>query len=524
MWERWVPVLDKRYRVLFRAAFGQGEAAAKAYRTWRAKVSLDDIDYPTKRILPLLVETSEKLGLQDEDTPRMRGIVKHFWISNVLRLQSLSAALAALDQIGVDALLLKGAALFARNEKLAAVRVTGDYDILVRRDDALRAIAALTAAGFDEEHSMRPDLFTDADFASFHGAHLVNGAHGSLDLHWRPLPDLPDPAYVDEMFAHAEFAQLAGRRVSIPGLADHLFLTVVKPEPWLVDETFYRAIEAAHILRDFKGKLDWERFERLVYRHRKGWMAASMLRMISKELQAPIPDGIIERIWRDAAPFPALELALRHNPSNLQRPFTRWALRAFDIARTEPVAATSSLGKMIAILFRSSLRAKAIRAAKQELLPWLGRSAELEELWRDYAARETDFGSASVVFPHGFSYPESGGRWTNSKFAVLEMPVDAPIDASVRVRLVVRPYLPPGAKRFAFDTATGTGRAELHVLTTKQDNRFETTVAARAVGIATRKAVIAFRLVDAACPSALGLADDPRLLGLCIQSVEIVQD
>ena len=292
------PILGRHHRVLLQAALGEGEAAANAYQNWRASVRLDDIDAAAYRVLPLLLTTAEKHGLQDLDERRLRGIAKHIWLSNMLRMQALSTALAALSVAGIRTLLLKGAALFARCEEFAAVRLTEDYDLLVHRSDAPRAINALTAAGFKSQFSLQADRFDVADFETIHAAHFVikSKRNSSLDLHWRPLPGLLDPGYVDDMFLHTEATTIAGCNVELASLANHLFLVVARPEPWEKNEMFARTVEAVQLLRVGGGRIGWTRFEHLVVKFGVECIAASMLRLVRDDLQAPVPDGLVERL------------------------------------------------------------------------------------------------------------------------------------------------------------------------------------------------------------------------------------
>ena len=247
---RFPALLDHRHTMLLRAALGEGQSAIDAYRRWRASEKLDDTDDTVYRILPLLLATGERAGLQDPDRPRLRGAVKHIWLSNMLRMQDLVEAKAALDAAGIDSLLIKGGALFARSEQFAALRAAGDYDLQVRRSDAPGAIRALTQASF-RGLGMRLDLFSNPDFdRDIHAVAMTKSHAGrAIDLHWRPLPTLFDEALVEDLFAHAEVAQLFVQKVRIPALADHLFLAVARPEPWDNKETFLRAIEIAHLLR-----------------------------------------------------------------------------------------------------------------------------------------------------------------------------------------------------------------------------------------------------------------------------------
>jgi len=131
--------LDRRYLTLFRAALGQGQTAIDAYQAWRASEPLDAADEVVYRTMPLLVATADMAGITDADTKRMRGVVKHVWLSNATRVRDVVEACAALKAAGIAALLIKGGALFARDASYMAKRMTGDYDLLVRRAEARRA-------------------------------------------------------------------------------------------------------------------------------------------------------------------------------------------------------------------------------------------------------------------------------------------------------------------------------------------------------------------------------------------------
>ena len=290
--------MDKEHRLLLRAALGDGAEAAEAYRLWRKNVQLDDIEGPAYRLMPLLLRTAEQYGLDDPDIRRMRGIGKHIWLSNLFRARALSTAIQALSKIGVDVLLIKGAALFARDESLAAVRMTEDYDLLIRRADAGRAFKALVEVGFKSLFGLHVEDLEDADFDRLLHAcpfALEPTATGALDIHWKPLPQLDDPHYIEEMFGDAEPARLGIQDVKVVSLADHLFLTLARADPWEKNEVFFRTIEAAQIIRIGQDTLDWQRLELLVSRFGYDANAANILQLIVDELKINVPDGLIEK-------------------------------------------------------------------------------------------------------------------------------------------------------------------------------------------------------------------------------------
>jgi hypothetical protein len=513
---RFPALLDQRHMMLLHAALGEGESAITAYRAWRASEKLDDTDDTIYRILPLLLATAEKAGLKEPEGPRMRGAVKHIWLSNMLRIRDLAEAKTVLDEAGVDSLLIKGGALFARTEDLAAMRAAGDYDLQIRRRDASRAVRALTHSSF-RGLGMRLDLFSESDFdRDIHAVAMTRKqANSALDLHWRPLPWLYQEDFVEELFAHAETAGLFGHKVLIPGLADHLFLAAVRPEPWETKEIFLRAIEMTHLLRSCGGQLDWERFEALVARYGMGWIAAPLLGLARDEVGAPMPEGLIERIWLDAMPGKAMELSLRCVRPELRRPWQRFVLAFLGSLRSQHQQHFSWRD----LLARPALLSKAFTASEMEL-PFFKNMA-FKRLWARRATDGLPSRGGGISFAQGFSIPEQGGRWTDAEVAVIEIAVEAPEHATIATELSIVPFLPPGTRAFKFDIYAGKGGPKRYKLTPRTPTPFRLTVNAPVVGKAAQKIVIALRMPNLNRPSESGHSIDHRLLGLFVESIRI---
>lgn len=117
-------LLSPSARLLLRAISHKGPEAVAAFREWRAIGPLDAAHGESHRILPLLVELIAREGLEDADLARMRGVAKQVWTNNVLRMRLLFDTLDLLDSCGIGAVLMKGAALFARAPELGASRPT----------------------------------------------------------------------------------------------------------------------------------------------------------------------------------------------------------------------------------------------------------------------------------------------------------------------------------------------------------------------------------------------------------------
>jgi hypothetical protein len=493
--------LDSHHRLLLRAAFSNGDSAVLAWQQWRNSVRLDDIDYASYRVIPILVQTAMTHGIVDPEMPRMKGIMRHTWLRNMLRVRSLAEALGALTEVGIEALVLKGAALFARYPHLAMIRGAGDYDIMVRREDAARAAGALVQIGFQPQ-VMRVDRFQTADFDKIHGTHFVKDEReGSLDLHWCPLPKWTDHRYIDEMFAHGEAGMLAGRAVRVPSLADHLFLTVARPEPWQSDEVLLRAVETTLILRGCSGSLDWNRFVFLANRFSVGAKARLMLRLVREATDTAVPDHALRALGYAQALSAVGEVALSRLPQTA-------------VLRMQTVILTQTKNARLRRWINRARNRKPVIEANDK---------SLERIWRARSQRCVDIDRHEPIFLEGFSFPEEAGRWTDGGLAVLVVPIDATSEGHVAVRLTALPFCAPGANTSVFDVCVGpnsTTRRSMHF----KDGVPAAFAADRAMVLeAPTRIVIVLRPLDAAAPAMFNLSDDVRLLGLMIQRVEIIQ-
>jgi len=513
--------LGLRHLTLFRAALGQGQTAIDAYQAWRASEPLDAADEVVYRTMPLLVATADMAGITDADTRRMRGVVKHVWLSNATRVRDVVEACAALKAAGIAALLIKGGALFARDESYMAKRMTGDYDLLVRRTEAPRAIEVLRQASF-RSHGMRVELFSESDFdRDIHAVAMSRaGLSRAIDLHWRALFWLDDESFAEELFSSAETATLLTHEVLIPGLAEHLAIAAMRPEPADQNEMVSRALEVvhvleSHVLQSAGAKVDWDRFRSIVTRYNGSLFAAQLLDVVAREMPALVPDGLVEQLWDYGPPGKSIEISVRAVPRAQRTPWQQFWVAFFAALRAR---------------FKSPFRWRdwpklpeaAMAAFDASVVDFpLFRDAVLKRIWQQTASAAYPLRGKGVWFGQGFSIPEDEGRWTDRQFAILEVPVDEQRLDSIAVALAVVPFLPPGTDSFPFAAYAGAGDV-LQLTAGRNDPMpFKFTLNAGIVGSSQPKIVVALRMLDARRPMDIGHSIDHRLLGLFVKSVSI---
>lgn len=180
------------------------------------------------RVLPTLAARLKACDvvLPSEDAGRIRRVAAQEFVRTALRLRGGAAALAALEANGIEAAAFKGMAVLTWLHQSKPVRSIQDVDLLVRPDDVSRAVAALTARGFQPKLGHVPFSEYLAFVRASPGAagneaiSLVGSDGTEIDLHWKL-----GAFDTERLLAAAQSVPLLGATVRVLAPADGLRLT-----------------------------------------------------------------------------------------------------------------------------------------------------------------------------------------------------------------------------------------------------------------------------------------------------------
>jgi hypothetical protein len=489
-------LLSEADQLIFRAATGSGKRALDAFHTWRAKLVIDELPPTALSAMPLLLELLKQHRIDDPQLGRMRGMGRHIWVSNRLQLTQLFETLDAIAAAGQTAVLLKGAALYARDPNSATKRRSNDYDILIEPASIGAVATALTKAGFS------PKIQTWADFdaglpesATAGVAICKPGFHGEIDLHLRPLPNIFDVYLTRRIVSAAEQATLQGRRVLIPTPAHHLFLALARCEPWDSTESFLRLLEGRFLLACSGDSIDW--FELLCLVHYYGLqpIALSYLSTIEHECELPVPPEVLKRLEESQTSSNRTEWALRRIPPAKLSPLQNRTLIQHDVRYHRARSGTLPPG-YVETLLSYPLQVSVARPL-------------LSVMWQFTHRRFHGEATGNPRFLYGFSYPEIEGRWTNARYAVVALPLTEAQKRGDRVRLKTQLFCPRGRSASVIATAgDGTIRQRSH------GEPLDLAVRCKSLPSLGGDALLLLWLPDAMSPNDAGESADQRMLGL----------
>jgi hypothetical protein len=425
--------LTEPQRLLLRAALEPPDSASERFAAWRRLVDLNTVAGTDYRLLPLVDQNIGSRLPEDALKQRLRGIARHAWLRNSLRLQLWLSITDRLTEQRVPFLLMKGTAMMVLLGDAAALRFVADCDLLVPVEYAPDAVAALLGLGLACPY-LEAGRIGAGDLRLLHGIGFTQPPDPVvvIDLHWRPLMEVGAEEFARDVFERSAVGTLAGRSVRIPA-ADDLFLhAAVHGTKWAEPARFDWMVDAIFILRRAGERLDWTRLWATAARYGLATILGDALDALSETL--PMPGGTSAWPPRPRRQPPWLE---RREARVRQKP--PLALSASDwlvLDRMRVRRGDVSLGAASSAVLRARHRA-----------PLLPSSAS-------HGAAAAGWGADRPLFVSGWSHAEPDGRWTDGSLATLAVR-RRPEDGVARLVLTSTAFVPPGQPRQRADIFVG---------------------------------------------------------------------
>jgi len=278
--------------LLLKAALFDGEPAREAWDAWRKRVALDDADFASQRLLPLLLDNLERLGVADPELGRYRSVARHVWLENQIHLNHAKQVLTLLKQAQIPAMTLKGlavAALYYGNPKL---RGMGDIDILVPFASVRDAAHILAEHGWDCEYDVTK--LSRNVLTLCHAMAFTNAQGASIDLHWHISHECCWPEADDLFWRYAQPLSLGGVETRTLSHTDQLFHTCIHggrpcdmpPIRWVADGAF--------IIR--KAEIDWQRLFEQAQEFQLVRRVQRTLLYLRDTMRVPVPDAALAQL------------------------------------------------------------------------------------------------------------------------------------------------------------------------------------------------------------------------------------
>ena len=208
--------------LLLKAVLAPGDEAVRCWKAWRAANDPEAVERPSRRLFPVAYRNLRDAGLSDRDLALLREAYEESQTKMHGKLAAARPVLEALVAAGVDPLVLKGAALTRFYAGDPAPRPMRDVDVLVPPSQVERAIATLSALGYEPAAGMALSCLARCAFRAGPGWLFVAPNAPDVDLHWHALHESRQPGADDDFWQGAISLDFQGMNVKAMNATDQL--------------------------------------------------------------------------------------------------------------------------------------------------------------------------------------------------------------------------------------------------------------------------------------------------------------
>jgi hypothetical protein len=278
--------------LMLRAALLQREPALESWNEWRRNVNIDVIDYGSHRMIPQLYRNLQRHGVKDPLMDRLKGVYRYYLYKNEILMHRVGTLLAAFEDAGIKTMVLKGAALIQLYYRESGLRPMLDADVLVRADQAEKAMELLTRLRWTPVHYRRPQM----RIPIVHSTPFEDGGGRQVDLHWHLLWECFNANDNDDYWENAIPIQIGGVQTLALNPTDQLLHTCWHGARWNEVPPIRWVADAMAILGASAAEIEWSSLLKKAQRHRIVMPVKDSLEYLKKRFDAPVPDALLESL------------------------------------------------------------------------------------------------------------------------------------------------------------------------------------------------------------------------------------
>lgn len=285
--------------LMLRILLGDDGDARDAWPRWVDRVNIMELDDGAYRLVPMLYNRLRYLDIEHPLRDRMKRIYRHAAYRNRLLFHRASQVVEMLGGNGIDVMLLKGAVLAEQYYEDCADRPMRDVDILVRRKDAVRAMALFAKS--QDWQPANPYPLKDLD-ALRHAQGYTSRQGVNLDLHWTLLPEMGyHPGAMDGLWQRSQPIQFHDQSVRSLSPEDQLFHLCAHGLRWNTGSCLRWSVDAMKLIRSVP-IVDWDALLTTAEAYRYQLLMREALGFLAHRLGAPVPDEVLLQLEKARLP------------------------------------------------------------------------------------------------------------------------------------------------------------------------------------------------------------------------------
>lgn len=292
----------QQQELLLRAALLKGSIAVDAWKEWRSRVDIDDIDHldpGSYRLLPLLYRNLNSQQTEDPIMMKLKGVYRLTWYKNHMLFHTSADLLRSFQNAGIETLVLKGAALTFLCYQDYGLRPMNDFDVLVHTDQAMPAIRLLKKMGWKPKAFEPHEGYISVSYS--HG--FEDKAGREVDLHWHIFSQCREAHADEDFWEKAVLTKFHDVPTNVLNPTDQLLHICVHGARWNKTPPFRWVADAIMILTNAHNEIDWKRLAVQAEKRHLILPLLDTLHYLTDTFHAPVPSKVLRELPNIPVPW-----------------------------------------------------------------------------------------------------------------------------------------------------------------------------------------------------------------------------
>lgn len=283
--KHWQP--NPSQELLLKSALLDGQSMRQAFGDWAANTSLDQVDYASYRLFPLVYQNLKKEGLHHPYIKNIKKAYVETWAKNKVLFRKTVPILLAFTESDIDTLVLKGVSLTLNYYRDFGLRPMSDVDLLISAKHFDEATSLLQQLGWTPQLKS-PDESLPTFLSMHHALNFTNSEGYSIDLHSHALKVcLSSDADID-FWKGALPLEIEGIHTQCLNPTDELYHTCIHGAEWNPMPPIRWIADAVSILNS-RVEIDWDRMISQAKKHRMPLQLFDSMQYLQDCFNIPIP-------------------------------------------------------------------------------------------------------------------------------------------------------------------------------------------------------------------------------------------
>lgn len=281
----------EQQKLLLKAALLPQEDALKAWNQWYPSAEINSLDSDSNQLLALLYRNFSQSNIELANQDKLKGIYRHNWTNNQIKLPGFFSILEQLSQAGIEAIHLNTPTLVYCYYKDYGSRPINSFSLMIKPADFLKVSNVLSSLGWQSQQNELAIEDNSVVNKIFYKDNLL------LYLLSRIFWAIPQDHTDNQIWQQAKKIKVDNYQIYLISPTDQFLVLCLQAHYNPIPALIHWLTDCMIILQSAETEIDWVRLVTQAQRYQLILPLRNMLSFLNHLLGISIPDWVFPSLY-----------------------------------------------------------------------------------------------------------------------------------------------------------------------------------------------------------------------------------